>query len=449
MLYLTREASPLNVRVPPAMLMSRSAKLLVTGDLHLGRAPSFVPPSEAGLRVEAVWEAVVALAIEQGVDALVLTGDIADQDNKLFEALGPIRAGIARLAEAGVPTVAVSGNHDYDVLHRLGGLVEDGFTLLGAVGTWEPFTLERDGEPLLRLVGWSFPASHVRSSPADTFPDLEDGLPTLAVVHGDLDVPGSPYAPLSRAALAGIRVDAWLLGHIHRPSFSTAGGAITLYPGSPQPLDPGEPGAHGPWIVTVHADRRIEAEQHALATVRYDAVEVDLSAAESGQDAEDLLVRAADEHALFVCDQQPACLTCVLDLVATGKTPAYADVADVAERLEGADLETGHPATRIRRVRLGVRPAVDLACIAETKRHTPAGAVAQLVLDVEAGSQEAEALVRDAVRALQGVDGAKAFAPLRRANRDREDPEAAARALLVSEGLRLLDALLAQATDDV
>ena len=249
--------------------MPAPATLLVTGDLHLGRFPSYVPASDTSLSVEAVWEAVVTLAIEQEVDAVVLTGDVADQDNKLFEAIEPVRRGVERLGKAGIQTIAVSGNHDFDVLHRLGALLDDeGFTLLGAGGKWEALTLRRSGEPLLQFVGWSFPSRYARDSPIHSFSAPESEVPTLGLVHGDLGALTSPYAPLDRAALAALPVKAWLLGHIHRPAFDRTGSTVTLYPGSPQPLDPGEAGVHGPWLVTVTADGHIEAEQHALATVR-------------------------------------------------------------------------------------------------------------------------------------------------------------------------------------
>src|SRR5690606_3846633 len=84
---------------------------LCTDDLHLGRHPSCVPPDARYLSVEAVWHSTVDCAIEHRVDALVLTGDVADDSNQYFEAIGPLRSGIQRLVDAGIPVFAVAGNH--------------------------------------------------------------------------------------------------------------------------------------------------------------------------------------------------------------------------------------------------------------------------------------------------------------------------------------------------
>ena len=407
----------------------------------MGRFPSHVPTSDRALSVEAVWDRTVALAVDERVDAVVLTGDVADQDNKLFEALGPLRDGVARLAAAGVRAVAVTGNHDYDVLRRLAGLVDpDAFTLLGEGGTWTETTIDKDGRPALRLVGWSFPTRHVRSSPLDTFPEIGPGPPTLGVVHGDLGQTESDYAPLPRAALARPHVAGWLLGHIHRPSFSQADGVTALYPGSPQPLDPGEPGAHGPWLVTVQPGGSVQAHHRPLASVRYDAVEVDLSDAAARDEVEAALVSAVDDHLAAVHAAQPDAVHVVVDLRAVGRTAAFADAVDVGGQLAGRLVPGPHATATVRRVSVDARPAYDLHDVA--RRNDPAGAVAQFVLDVEGGG--AHDLVAEAARSLRTLDAAPALAPLRRAPQPTADPDAEVRGRLVAQGLRLLDDLLAQ-----
>lgn len=415
--------------------------LLCTGDLHVGRFPSHVLASDRALSVEAVWSRTVDLALTERVDAVVLTGDVADQDNKFFEALGPLRTGVDRLAAAGVRTVAVAGNHDYDVLRRLADLVDpNAFTLLGTGGTWTETTIEKEGEPALRLVGWSFPARHVRASPLDTFPALDPGPPTLGVVHGDLDQAESDYAPLPRAALAQPHVSGWLLGHVHRPALDRVGGTTTLYPGSLQPLDPGERGPHGPWLVTVQPGGAVEAYHRPLASVRYDAVEVDLSGVENRDSVEMALATAVDDHLADVHDAQPDAVRVVVDLRAVGRTAAFAEVVAVASQLEGQEVPGPHATATVRRVAVAARPAYDLDAVAQ--RNDPAGAVAQLVLDVERG--DAPDLVAEAGRSLRALDGATGLAPLRRDSRPTADPTAEARERLAAQGLRLLDALLAQ-----
>lgn len=418
-------------------------RVLCTGDLHVGRFPSYAPPGDRSLSVESTWSRAVEWAVEQAVDAVVLTGDVADQDNKVFEAFGPLKAGVERLAAAGIRTFAVAGNHDYDALHRLADLLDpSAFTLLGPSGTWSTASLERDGIPVLRLIGWSFPDRYVRSSPLDAFPPIEDDLPVLGVLHADLDQADSPYAPVRSMELAAAPVAAWLLGHIHRPSFNSEEGRGLLYPGSLQPLDPGEQGAHGPWLVTVDADGSVTADHHPLASIRYDEVAVDLAEAEDRKGAEAAIIDAITAHLRAAGDTQPEALLHVLDVRLHGRTPLHGALARIAADLAEESFPEGRATGVVRHVAVETRPAYDLRDLA--RRKDPAGAVAQLVLDVEAG--DAGDAVAEAARTVEAVDNARAYAPLRRAGGARSDGDAGAEAsaLLVEQGLLLLDRLLRQ-----
>lgn len=226
-------------------------KLLLSGDLHLGRSSTRLPPEARDLaRTLNAWHRLVEAAIREGVSAVLLSGDIVDHSNRFWESIGPLKEGILKLHAAGIRTLAVSGNHDADVLPGLARLLPSGaFTLLGADGTWQRETLCVEGVPVLHVDGWSFPGSHVHTDPTLSYPDYpdSDGLPVLAMVHGDPGVADSTYAPLNLSHLQSLPVSAWLLGHIHRPSL-TSGTPWILMPGSPQPLDPGEPGPHHAWI---------------------------------------------------------------------------------------------------------------------------------------------------------------------------------------------------------
>ena len=113
-----------------------------------------------------MWEAMVERAIEEKVDLVALAGDVVDHDNRFFEATGPFERGLTRLGSHGIPTFAVAGNHDFDVFPRVAEAVgSDCFRLLGRGGQWEEtrFTA-KDGQELC-LHGWSFPSSHVPTSP--------------------------------------------------------------------------------------------------------------------------------------------------------------------------------------------------------------------------------------------------------------------------------------------
>nr|WP_272508448.1 metallophosphoesterase [Salinibacter ruber] len=112
---------------------------MCTGDLHLGRYPSRTQSRDRAWAADSVWADTVSYAVEQAVDVVALTGDVVDDQNKRYEALGPLQRGLRRLEEAGIPVVAVAGNHDFDALPRLAEMVEaEHFHLLGRGGSGAP-----------------------------------------------------------------------------------------------------------------------------------------------------------------------------------------------------------------------------------------------------------------------------------------------------------------------
>ena len=146
-------------------------RVLCAGDLHIGRRPSRLPThvDARPLSCADAWTRIVDHALDARADLVALGGDLVDRANRYFEALGPLERGVRRLADAGIVTVAVAGNHDHDVLPQLARalaptLPAGAFRLLGAGGTWERTTIERDGARL-HVDGWSFPAEHVDDDP--------------------------------------------------------------------------------------------------------------------------------------------------------------------------------------------------------------------------------------------------------------------------------------------
>lgn len=421
-------------------------RLLLTGDLHIGRVsarmPDALPLQERS--ATGAWRRIVDLAIREQVSAVCLAGDVADQDNRFWEAMGPLEEGIAELARNGVRVIAVAGNHDHEVLTRLADHVaEDGLTLLGRGGRWERTTLQDgDGRPGLHVDGWSFPKARVKDDPLATYdlPNDRD-VPILGLVHGDLDVRDSPYAPLNAQQLAQSAPDAWLLGHVHAPRLQSLGAkGWALYPGSPQALDPGEPQRHGPWILELAGGMLGRPVQRPLSTVWYDAAEVDLT----GVDDEDHIAQRVHtvvrrEAERIVADAAGILRHVSLRLRLVGATPVTDRVASALRGLtEDFEMRLDTVVVAVDTVTNETLPQLDLAQHAKT-RSAP-GALASLLLELEAdgASDETMALLRDARAAVREVDRNRAFsllppdAPTEAEVRDvvREQAEALLRALM-------------------
>jgi DNA repair exonuclease SbcCD nuclease subunit len=438
--------------------------ILCTGDLHLGRYPSRVPPNRRDLSVAHIWKRTVDFAIERAVDLVALTGDVADRANRFFEAVGPLEEGVRRLAAHGISTFAVSGNHDFDVLPRLVDAVgAEHFHLLGRDGAWESRLFERDGRPVLRLVGWSFPHQHFPHSPLAVFVDElaaipDDSIPTVGLLHADLDQTASKYAPVSSAELGAQPVAAWLLGHIHRPTQTRSpGGNLILYPGSPQPLDPGEQGAHGPWLVEVEPGRPAAARQVPLASVRYLELELDLSGIEDAAAFEQLMLERIRGRMVELARESkdsadalrpPEYLSFRLRLV--GRTRVHRELERISDLII-ADLKPSVAgiSARIDKVELATRPDVDLREIA--RGSDPPALLARLLIALDETPDERELppqyrpLFAKLRGALGDVHRANAFNPLLAEGlASAEVDRVLARRYVQVEGLRLLEQLLAQ-----
>jgi len=408
-------------------------RLLIAGDLHLGRASSRVTAEgDVDVTARGAWDRIVDAAIREQVDLLCLTGDVADGSNRFWEARGPLQRGIDRLAERGIRTLAVSGNHDHDVLPRLADQLDpEAFRLLGRDGTWERYTHDVDGTPVLHVDGWSFPQERVRTSPVDAYRPVRDATtPTVAMVHGDLDKATSPYAPLERATLLARPIQGWLLGHIHAPMHEEQDGRpFLVYPGSPQALDPGEPGEHGVVIAELRHGRFLPLRRVPLSTVRYDALDVDLGGIEDDA-AFDRRVQADIESAASAAAEEGggALKHLSLRVNLTGRTAIAGALRSDASALEDDyDATVAGVRVSVDRVRLDVLPLIDLEDCA--RANTPPGMVARLLLDLERNesvadmTEETQRLLRTARERVEDQRRSNAYAVSSGDEREPDEPE--------------------------
>ncbi|MFN0245020.1 MAG: exonuclease SbcCD subunit D [Planctomycetota bacterium] len=431
------------------------AKLLCVGDLHLGRRPVHLPEdlSEHGLAPtdlapSAGWRAVVARAKSERVDAVLLAGDVVESDNRYFEAFGALETGVRELVAAGIPVIAVAGNHDVEVLPRLAREI-DGFQLLGVGGEWQERTLERDGRKVVRVIGWSFPVARVEASPfaSPSFARCaaSPSLTTLGLLHCDLGASASPYAPVSARELADAPVDAWLLGHVHAPSLSS-GPRPTGYLGSVVGLDPTETGPHGPWLATIDSDSRegrsLELVHVPLAPLRWESLEIALQGDVSAEDVEARIVRSLDELAarISASAHRPLAVGCRIRLTGRIGDPRGLRRGLADTRPESLRRLLGGTLYFVDRVENAATAELDLHELA--RATDPSGRIARMLLALRAEplSDEARVWIKRSSRDVARVVDRSAWSVLGAVDTS-DDTQ---RARLVAAGNRALEELLAQ-----
>jgi len=380
--------------------------LLAIGDMHLGRLPANLPEDlrsrQRTLGPDTAWERCVSEAIRRRVDAVVLAGDLVEQSRDFFVAYGQLKRGLTDLAEAGIQSFAVAGNHDVHVLPRLAKEL-DHLRLLGAGGAWETVELND-----IELTGWSFPQAEVRQNPLESFPHASLDRLRIGILHCDRDQPGSRHAPVSSADLSAAPVSAWLLGHIHQPDDLT-GERPAGYLGSVSALRASETGDRGPWFITTDGGR-VQARQLVLAPMRYEAHTLDLTDLRRSDELASRIVACSRDSLSEPIDEGVPPDAMGLRLTLVGRSRMAASLGQAAEDL----VSDGRPWTEqgvhcfIDKIELALEPEIEIDRLA--RQSDPCGLLAQRVLALRSGSgEEYERLIGAARERLDAVTQAREF----------------------------------------
>ena len=350
--------------------------LLAVGDMHLGRVPTSLPEPLAGdarsYGPEVAWQRCVRLALEQEVEAVLLAGDVVDRERDFFAGYDQLRNGVEQLLAAGIRVLAVAGNHDTHVLPRLADAV-DGLELLGRGGRWQSVELSAG-----TVLGWSFPSRRVTRSPLAEWTDPGGKRPRIGLLHCDRDQPDSVYAPVTSSELAQAPIEAWLLGHVHRPDLD-ANDPPAGYLGSVSALRASETGARGPWLIEVDG-QTIQARQIALAPLAYDALTLDVGDLDQPGDLDGAMLAAARLRIArrIDVDALPDALGLRFRLV--GRHSLAREIAETAQRTLEQQMvfEESGCQVFLDKVESAISVPLDLGALAN--QPDPAGAIARDLL---------------------------------------------------------------------
>lgn len=265
-------------------------KVVHAADFHLDSAFAALSAEQAKLRRRESRDLVERLANyvnQNGIEIVLLAGDLFDSEltyrdtiERLVDSLGAMSAQV----------FIAPGNHDYYS-------AKSPYATLHwpeNVHIFQKDTIERVELPALgcTVYGAGFTAPSKAESFLANFAAEDDGNIRLMVLHGELGLPASPYAPLLREEIAGSGIDYLALGHTHEHlGVLTAGKTAYAYAGCPEGRGFDELGEKGILAGTVSREK---AEMHFVpfARRRYEILTVDVS----GKDLESALRAALPER---------------------------------------------------------------------------------------------------------------------------------------------------------
>jgi len=247
-------------------------RVIHTGDTHIGYSQYHSPVRRQDF-LDA-FEAVVDDAVDDGVDAVVHAGDLFhDRRPELGDLMGTISV-LRRLDDAGIPFLAVVGNHE----STRGGQWLDLFERLG-------LATRLGDEPVVVGDTAFYGLDHVPVSRRDdldyAFADHDADYAAL-VAHGLFEPFG--YADWDTETVlteSDVAFDAMLLGDNHTPDTAEVADTWVTYPGSTERASASEREGRGYNLVVFDADTaggddRVEIRRRALDTRPFVFVSVEL-----------------------------------------------------------------------------------------------------------------------------------------------------------------------------
>ena len=437
--------------------MDEGASILAIGDVHLGTACSGVPDEISSWGIDpneltpaATLKLSVDFAIKRQVDAVLFAGDVVESTNARFEALLPLEESVRQLLEAGIQVIAVAGNHDVEALPRLAALI-DGFTLLGAGGQWEARMIAKNQSPVVEVIGWSFGERHVRQSPVAQLltQPLEapsPPVPRIGLLHADLGASGGHYAPIRQAELDDTGYDAWLLGHIHKPSLENSSTSTETRPsgylGSLIGLDPSETGPHGPWLLRI-SNGNLHLEHVPLAPLRWEHVAVPVDGLVHVEDVPDRLMGEAGRIVRRFNESGTSLRAIGLRVQLTGESARYEEIRQWIAAGEWSTLGRIVDGTVVffNKIIDSMNLQQNLTEIA--KGDDPAALMAQRLQMLQNDDDQTKALLERARSELNSVAKEDVWSPVQD-HRNAMDPlsDDALRSILLRAGKAALNAML-------
>lgn len=384
-------------------------RFIHTSDLHLDtpfRGLSGWNSELAGRLKDATFRSfgrIIDLCIDEQVDFLVVAGDIFDGENRSLAAQLRFVSELKRLADQGIATYMVCGNHDplnswLDTLempplvHRFGG------------SEVEVLSHEKDGKTLADIYGISFQQKDIGRNLAARFRRKDHPAPiSVAVMHGTVGAPGPhhSYAPFRLDDIRGMGFDYWALGHIHKHHVVQQSAPAVVYPGNPQGRDFGETGPKGCCLVEISPNQNPLIRLIPTHCIRFEDLTVDLAGVDSLMALSDRISNVMEPAKKSMQDPLSVGVddSAIVRLTIKGRTGLHAqlnqagEIDQLLEHLNNGQLQQS-PFTWIDHIELQTMPGLDTEQL--RNRNDFAADVLRSFESITADDEQLAALIREA-----------------------------------------------------
>lgn len=304
------------------------------------------------------FERIVALCIDKRVDFLLIAGDIYDGTDKSLRAQLKFRDGLARLADEGVQSFIVHGNHDPLSGWSAGLEWPEGVHIFDGDAV-KAIPVQREGEIICHVYGISYPVTEVHKNLVLEFQRSDDGSFAIGLLHCNVgsDTGHESYAPCSLNDLVAAKMGYWALGHVHNRKILRDEAPMVVYPGNPQGRNPREMGQRGCYLVEVSEEGRPKETFFECDVVRWSRETLDITTLAD----EEALISSLEECVTVIREEAPH-LSTILQVTLTGsghihyalQRPGFVD--DLLERFQE---DTTLPFVWVERLTVSTRPLID------------------------------------------------------------------------------------------
>jgi DNA repair exonuclease SbcCD nuclease subunit len=358
-------------------------KFIHAADIHLDSALHGLeryegaPVDEIRSATRRAFDNLITLAIDEGVEFVLLAGDLYDGDWKDYNTGLYFTERMGRLRDAGIQVFMVAGNYDAASQITKQLRLPDNVTVFSTRAP-EQVVL---GDLNVAIVGQGFATRAITDDLSQAYPQGDPQRFNIGLLHTCLDgKPGhEPYAPCTVDGLRTKGYQYWALGHVHKREEVSQDPWI-VFPGNIQGRHIRETGPKGCTVVTVESGEVVEIEHRDLDVMRWSLCELDVSASET-VDAVYEQVREGLQSALDAAEGRPAAVRLVLQGACSVHATLHADREHWVQEYRALATGLGGAGIWLEKVSIKTRQPVSVDEILE--RDDALGGLLRAVSDME------------------------------------------------------------------